>query len=82
MNNAHVVEVFDSIQNLLNELTGIFLCVEALLYDTIKEFPAGHPRDAFIKVKSRQAQRKPQNQTEITLQQRNAIKRCVVNILF
>ncbi len=43
MHNAHVVEVFDGIQNLLNELTGIFLCVEALLYDTIEEFPARHP---------------------------------------
>lgn len=42
MHNAHVVEVFDSIQDLLNELTGIFLCVEALLYDTIKEFPTRH----------------------------------------
>lgn len=44
VNNAHVMEVFDSIQNLLNELAGIFLCVEALLYDTIEKFPAGHPR--------------------------------------
>lgn len=43
VHDAHVVEVFDSIQNLLNELTGIFLCVEAFLYDTIEEFPSRNP---------------------------------------
>lgn len=55
VHNAHVVEVFDSVQNLLNELTGVFLCVEALLYDTVEEFPARHSgqtgRDLFIKAK-------------------------------
>lgn len=45
VHNAHIMEVFDSIQNLLNEFTGIFLCVEPLLYDTIKQFPAGHPAE-------------------------------------
>lgn len=43
VHNAHVVEVFDGIQDLQNELTGVFLCVETLLYDTIEELPAGHP---------------------------------------
>lgn len=43
MNYAHVVEVFDSIQNLPDELAGIFLGVEAFLYDTVEEFPTGHP---------------------------------------
>lgn len=37
------MEVFDCIQDLLNELTGVFLRVEALLYDAIKEFPTRHP---------------------------------------
>lgn len=41
--NAQVMEVFHSIKNLLNQLTGIFLCVEALLYDTVKEFPPRYP---------------------------------------
>lgn len=43
MHYAHVVEVFDSVEDLLNELTGIFLCVEASLYDPIEEFPSRHP---------------------------------------
>lgn len=52
VHNGHVVEVFDSIQNLLNKLTGIFLCVEAFLYDTIKEFPSRNPALGGMKVRS------------------------------
>lgn len=43
VNNAHAMEVFDSIQNLLDEFTGIFLRVEALLYDAVEEFSTRHP---------------------------------------
>lgn len=43
MHNSHVMEIFDSIQNLLNEFTGIFFCVEALLYDAVKQLPTRHP---------------------------------------
>lgn len=48
VHNSHVVEVFDSIQNLLNEFTGIFLCVESLLYDTIEELSTRNPGQIVI----------------------------------
>ena len=41
--DAHVMEVFDSIQDLLNELAGIFLCVKSLLHNPIKQLPTRHP---------------------------------------
>lgn len=44
VDNAHVMEVFDSTQDLLDELAGILFCVEALLYDAVKQLPTRHPR--------------------------------------
>lgn len=53
VDNTHVMEVFDSIQNLPDELTGIFLCIEAFLDDAIKQLTARHPgqrgRDSVIR---------------------------------
>lgn len=43
VDNAHVVEVLDGVQDLTDELAGVFLCVEAFLDDAVEEFPAGHP---------------------------------------
>ena len=43
MDDAHVVEVFHSIQDLSDEFAGVLLCVEALLYDAVEQLPARHP---------------------------------------
>lgn len=43
MDDAHVVEVLDGVQDLTDELAGVFFCVEALLDDAVEEFPTGHP---------------------------------------
>ena len=37
MDDAHVVEVLDSVQDLADELAGISLCVETLLHDPVKQ---------------------------------------------
>ena len=43
MDNAHVVEVFHSIQDLLDEFAGVLLSVEALLYNAVEQLPARNP---------------------------------------
>lgn len=39
MHNAHVMQVFDSVKNLSDELAGITFGVKALLHNPVKEFP-------------------------------------------
>lgn len=43
MHYAHGVQIVDCIQNLSNEPTGIHLCVEAFLYDAVKQLTSRHP---------------------------------------
>lgn len=43
MYDAKVVQVLDSIQHLEDEATGIPLCVEAFLYDAVKQLPTRYP---------------------------------------
>lgn len=40
---AHGVEIVDCIQDLPNEPAGIHLCVEALLYNAVKQLTSRHP---------------------------------------
>lgn len=48
VDDAHVVEVLDGVQDLTDELAGVFLCVEAFLDDAVEELPAGHPGKRHI----------------------------------
>lgn len=42
MDDPHVVEILHRIQNLVDELAGVSLRVEALLHDPVKQLAAGH----------------------------------------
>lgn len=42
MDDPHVVQVLYSIQDLVDELAGISLCVEAFLYDPVEQLTAGN----------------------------------------
>lgn len=43
MNDSHVVEIFDCVQDLVDELAGISLCVEAFLHDPVKQLASRYP---------------------------------------
>lgn len=43
VHNAHVMQVFHSVQDLLYELTGIFLSVKSFFHNPVEEFATGHP---------------------------------------
>lgn len=42
VHNAHVMQVFHSVQDLLDELTGIFLSVKSFFHNPVEEFATGH----------------------------------------
>lgn len=42
VHNAHVMQVFHSVQDLLYELTGIFLSVKSFFHNPVEEFATGH----------------------------------------
>lgn len=43
VDDAHIVQVLDSIQHLEDEAAGIPLCVEAFFHNAVKQFPSRHP---------------------------------------
>lgn len=42
MDDPHVVEVFDCVQDLVDQLAGVSLCVEAFLHDPVEQLPSRH----------------------------------------
>lgn len=42
MDDPHIVQILDSIQDLVDELAGISLCVEAFLYDPVEQLTTGN----------------------------------------
>lgn len=42
MDDPHIVQILDGIQDLVDELAGISLCVEAFLYDPVEQLATGN----------------------------------------
>lgn len=44
MDDPHIMQILDGIQDLVDELASISLCVEAFLHDSIKQLATGNTR--------------------------------------
>ena len=45
MYNASLVQVLERLQDLLDQVAGILLCVAPLLHDAVEQLPTGHPEN-------------------------------------
>lgn len=42
MDDPHIVQILDGIQDLVDELASISLCIEAFLYDPVEQLTTGN----------------------------------------
>lgn len=42
MDDPHIVQILDGVQDLVDELAGISLCVEAFLYNPVEQLTTGN----------------------------------------
>lgn len=65
MDNAHSMEIVDSIQDLANQSAGIFFCVKSFLHYPIKQLSTGYTVVCLFKKKKKRTNKKFEGTCEI-----------------